>query len=201
MWTQWPGSSGASGPKERVTMVTMKRSLILPLAACCAVVLAMNARPALATGYYTTSVETDKVVYEVGEWATVTHTILNPSDEAVSLSFGWTPGYDIWAYDNPGDLSVGELYLTREPVRDINQGAYWASWTLDLSPGESYQTDYAWNLTDDDGDELVPGEYVIVESALFADTRITIVPEPGTLAGLLIGAGIACLKRGRRRSG
>jgi len=133
--------AGPRGPKERETMAKIKRSVILLLAAWCVVALALSAPPALGTGYYTTSVETDKAVYEVGEWATVTHTILSPSDsdEGAWLWFATTPGYDMFVYEDPGGLSPIELFLNREPVSNIANAQAQMEWEITLLPGESME--------------------------------------------------------------
>ena len=68
---------------------------------------------------------------------------------------------------------------------------------LVLPPSESVQHDYTWDLTDYAGNAVAPGEYELV-GVIYGDrsvsTRITLVPEPGTLV-LLLPAIVTLVRR------
>jgi len=162
------------------------------------VILVSGVPLAWGGGYYATSVETDKTVYELGETASITHTIFNPSEEAVYIFLHTSPGFDILVYDNPGDLTGGELYLTRDPICNIIKGQRQMFRQFWLLPGEFVEDQASWDLVDNDEQPLVVGEYGIVESFGHASTRITIIPEPSALLGFAIAAGIFCSRRRRR---
>ena len=130
------------------------------------------------------SIQTDREVYQLGEEVRITHRAVNEGDADVTIRFGWAPGF--------------EFYILAEGVRiePWVQARAAVIWWLTLSPGESYVSEWTWDMTDRDGNPLAPGAYDIVgvshggpDPVLpgmdYPDvpvTSITIVPEPGMLA-------------------
>jgi len=137
-------------------------------------------------------IETDKEVYQLGEEVRITHRAVNQGEVDVTIRFGWAPGFEFCIV--AGDESMEPWFQARSPV----------IWWLTLTPGESYITEWTWDMTDRDGIPLAPGNYDIVgvsHGALdpvlpgvdYPDvpvTSITIVPEPGMLGFVSLGFGV-----------
>ena len=127
------------------------------------------------------ALETDKAIYQLGETVYATHTITNTLDVSVDLEFRKAPGFDLWVLDyGETTWQAYTLFLT-------------VVWTRTFEPGEILEFDYTWDMTDNDGNPVLPGEYDMVGVNYGDDnhviTNITIVPEPATV--ILMGlAGI-----------
>ncbi len=119
------------------------------------------------------ALETDKAIYQLGETVYVSHTITNTLDVSVELEFRKEPGFDLWVMQ--GDSTIYIEY----PF------AKWVTWTRTFEPGEILEFDYTWDMTDNDGNPVLPGEYDMVGVNYGDDnhviTNITIVPEPATV--------------------
>jgi len=145
------------------------------------------------------SIETDKQVYQLGEEVRITHRAVNEGDADVTIRFGWAPGFEFYILAE--GVMIEPWYQARSPV----------IWWLALSPGESYVSEWTWDMTDRDGNPLGPGAYDIVgvshggpdpvlpgmDYPDVAVTSITIVPEPGMLA--LVSVSLCLLLRRRMR--
>ncbi len=123
------------------------------------------------------SLETDKTIYQLGETVYATHTITNPLDVPVDVEFAQESGFDLWVLKN-GER-IWQQYTAFKCV----------IWTRTFAPGEILEFDYTWDMTDNDGNAVLPGEYelvgVIYGHGRNVSTNITIVPEPAmvTLMG------------------
>jgi hypothetical protein len=147
---------------------------------------------------YVYSIETDKQVYQLGEEVLITHRAINEGEVSITLEFLYTPGFsfkvlrdgeEVWA---PFVLCPGR-YL-------------WG-----LAPGESYVTQWTWDMNDSDGNPLAPGRYEIlgiphggpspiVLGGHYSQrpvTTITIVPEPG-MVGIFLLSFCVVLRRKTR---
>ena len=138
------------------------------------------------------SLETDKTIYQLDETVYATHTITNPLDVPVDVEFTQEPGFNLWVMQ--GDTEIWAAYRAFAQV----------IWTRTFAPGEILKFDYTWDMTDNDGDVILPGEYelvgVIYGAGRNVSTNITIVPEPA-MVGLMGMAGmyLAFFQNRRRR--
>lgn len=145
-------------------------------------------------------IETDKEVYQLGEEVRITHRALNQGEADVTIRFGWAPGFEFYILAE--GVRIEPWFQVRFPV----------IWWLTLSPGESYVSEWTWDMTDSEGNPLAPGAYDIVgvshggpDPVLpgmdYPDvpvTSITIVPEAGMLGFVSLGFGVLLRrKRGR----
>ena len=132
------------------------------------------------------SLETDKIIYQLGETVYVTHTITNPFDVPVDVGFVQEPGFDLWVMQ--GDSTIYVEY----PF------ALLVTWTRTFEPGEILEFDYTWDMTDRYGNAVLPGEYeligVVHGGGKNISTNITIIPEPATMVCFTLG-GLWLLRR------
>jgi hypothetical protein len=142
-------------------------------------------------------IETDKPVYQLGEEVHITHQALNRGDADVTIQFGWEPGFEFFIL--AGEETIEPWLQARSPV----------IWRLTLSPGESYATEWTWDMTDMEGNLLALGSYDIVgvshggpDPVLPGMDRpdvpvatIVIIPEPAMVGLLLMGFGILLRRR------
>ena len=134
------------------------------------------------------SVETDKTIYQLGETVYATHTITNPQDYSVNATFRQSPGFNLLVMQ--GDTDIWAVYRAFAAV----------IWTQTFEPGEILELNYTWDMTDNEGDTVLPDEYEIMGVTYGigqnVSTNITIVPEPATLILLVFGGlGILCSNR------
>jgi len=179
------------------------------------VVLALSAPQASAvlTGTIAIELETDKTGYQLGEEVHIVYRVSNMSDCTAEWSFAETPGWDVWAFENPTDLSMEELLLEQEPI--------WTAVWIFTGPGgygqeagEIMEMDFVWDLSDIQGNPVLPNEYELVAVVYGsvgsscgasldlsnAHVHIAVVPEPSAL-GLLGWSGLLLARRrltGRR---
>lgn len=139
------------------------------------------------------SLESDKSLYQLGETVHATHTITNPFDVPVGLDLNCSPGFNLLV--KQGDI---EVYAAHNAFLAVMQ-------TLMFQAGETLELDYTWDVMDNYGNPVLPGEYELVGvvhdvgiGTYASSTIITIVPEPGTLGLLLLG-GLGLLRRRRHR--
>ena len=146
------------------------------------------------------SIETDKQVYQLWEEVYITHRAVNQGEVDIWLEFLCSPACQF--YILAGDERIQPCQILCQVI-----------WGFTLSPGESYGSEWTWDMTDRDGSPLAPGNYDIVGIAHGGPSRplvigahypqeapvttITVVPEPGMLATSLLSFGV--LLRGRRR--
>jgi hypothetical protein len=95
-------------------------------------------------------IETDKSVYRLGEEVHITHRAMNLGDADVTIRFGWAPGFEFVIM--AGGETIEPWLEARAPV----------IWRLTLCPGESYVTEWTWDMTDMEGNPLPLGRYDIV---------------------------------------
>ncbi len=135
------------------------------------------------------TIETDKPIYSLTEDVHVTHRVTNPLNVNVTLGFTQEPGFNLWIRDE-GNL-----------IWRSSEGFLLVVWELTLSPGETIQHDYLWNLTDANDNPVGPGQYELVSmmNEWYEDsgTTITIIPEPTTLVLLLVGLGLTSMRKRR----
>jgi len=135
--------------------------------------------------------QTDKPVYQLGEDVHVIQRLTNRASGDFTMEFMQEPGFDLWVLEDGN--------------RIWSQSGGWAFpvvWYLTLGPGESVERQYTWDMTDDEGNPVGPGQYdlVGVPQRSEARTQITIIPEPGTIALMLLGLGLLT-RRPMRRHG
>lgn len=145
------------------------------------------------------TIETDKLIYQPGEAVHITQRIVNQGQSVgVDWPFTCEPALEFCV------LSGGALVA---PGPHGHPARYW---TIDLSPGESFEMQWTWDQTDADGHLLPPGIYDIVGvtggamSAYDPVVSVTIVPEtivPEPAAAALAGLGIGLLSLRRRKRG
>ena len=188
----------------------MKQSLVSGLAACCVVVLALGAPPAEAVPLVEVTVETDKAVYQLGETSSIVCTLYNPTDE-LAWAGGSTGPVELCAFENAANRDRLDLLANEEPL-------WYSPMFLDpfaprlvVIPGQIREAHLAWYYSTDEGG-LHLGEYELVvdiwphEGTVIdytnAATHITVVPEPGMLALVVMGAGALIIRprRGGRGS-
>ena len=135
----------------------------------------------------------DRTTYQLGETVFVTHTITNPLDVPVDVEFRQQPGFNLWVMQ--GDSTIYIEYPFGLQV----------IWTRTFAPNEILEFDYTWDMTDNDGNTVLPGEYdlvgVIHGHGRNVSTNITIVPEPATVMLFALGAIIMHRRDSRREIG
>lgn len=138
------------------------------------------------------SIETDKQVYQLGEQVRVTHRAVNQGEVDIRFEFLYSPAFQF--YILAAEERIDPWFEARSPV----------IWGFTLSPGDSYVTEWTWEITDADGSPLPPGHYDIVgignggPSPIVVGahypvppiTSITVVPEPGILGFVALGFGL-----------
>jgi len=141
-------------------------------------------------------IETDKPVYQLGEEVHITHRAMNLGDADVTIRFTCEPGFRFDVV-TAGERVEPWLWVLSARV-----------WSLTLSPGESYESEWTWDMADSDGNPVLPGTYdilglshgtpVMPVGASSPDdpvTSITIVPEPAMVGLLSLGFGILLRRR------
>ena len=166
-------------------------------------VLLLAAPVGQASIFPVATLEADKAVYHWGEEVQLVHLVTNTSDTDFTFWFaGSSPRWDLYAFENAAGLEPLSLLMTQEPVWGRGDDAclpWYQTWSLPLtlSPGQTLEYHYTWDLRDEDG-ELVPhGVYEVVETITLAGARFTVMPEPGTLILLCSGSILALIRRVR----
>jgi hypothetical protein len=138
------------------------------------------------------SIETDRDTYQLGQVVHAVHRVANDGDADFTMEILQTPGFDLHVLAEDG----GKVWSAHRAFA-LNV------WYLTLGPGESVERNYAWDMIDEFGAPVAPGEYqivgVIYGTGGSVATSITIMPEP---ASLLVGISgfFFVLGRGRRTS-
>jgi len=158
--------------------------------------------PAEATALVEVTVETDKPVYQLGESCSILCTLYNPTDELARCR-GSTGPVELCAFENAANLGRLDLLENEDPLR---------TWGMFMDPfagtlvraGETREHHSAWHYSTGEGG-LHVGEYeLVVDIGAYdgtvidytnAATHITVVPEPGTLALVFVGAGTLLIRR------
>lgn len=136
-------------------------------------------------------IRTDALVYEPGQTALVSFGVTNVGTVDGSVGGNRSP-------------VLGWCILDGDTRIDPYVGVYAAViWQKTLAPGESYAYQHKWDLTDLEGNPLPPGNYDLVLTSYDTiprdspSVRITVVPEPTTLA-LVVPGVLALLPRRQR---
>jgi hypothetical protein len=130
-------------------------------------------------------IETDKEVYQLGEEVLITHRAVNCGETDIKMRFLYAPAFEFF-------VLAGE-----ERIEPWVQLRFTVIWGFRLSPGESYVTEWTWDMTDSEGTPLSPGTYEIVGASNGGPepvlppggmarpdvpvASIAIIPEPGML--------------------
>ncbi|MHC4842901.1 MAG: PEP-CTERM sorting domain-containing protein [Planctomycetota bacterium] len=132
-------------------------------------------------------IQTNQSVYDLGENVELLYRVTNLGTEETTFYFPQDPEWNFWAYKN------------QENVWRAVNGWWTRSTSLTLSPSESEEYSYIWDMVDSDGYLVESRGYDIV-GGLFStsggyeytevEVPITIVPEPSSLALLIIGVSV-----------
>ena len=178
----------------------MKPSATYVLAAVSLVVaLALYACPVWAGGQCIVSVDTDKAVYGLGETSIVLWTLENPGDELACVTCPV-----MYVFENAANLGRGDLLANQEPLDDWDLIVQPFGQVICVPAGEALGGSRYWCSTS----SLGLGEYELVAVTwpysdgtvidyTNASAHITVVPEPGTLALVIVGALSAVIRRGK----
>ncbi len=144
------------------------------------------------------TIETDKAIYQLGEQVHVVQEYSNLGGVDISFNFNQEPGFDMWVLKDGNVIwhqVKGGLPVVTYPT---------------LSAGESFKDEYIWEMINDDGNPVAPGEYEVwglmlgsypakvgCEYPAAPSTTITIIPEPTTLVSLLVGLGLTSMRKRR----
>ncbi len=134
------------------------------------------------------TIETDKIIYSLGEEVHVYHSVTNPLDVSYTFQFTQGPGFFLRVKQDGNTVWEHQTFLLMP-------------WDLTLLPDETVEQEYIWYMLDASGNLVDPGEYELVSTTggSFEDssTTITIIPEPTTLVLLLVGLGFTSLRKRR----
>lgn len=144
-------------------------------------------------------VQTDKSVYLLGEDVEILYRITNLGQESITYTVSWSPIWNFWSETGGQHIWTG-MYSKLGMVT-----------SLTLEPSESvefpeYNPPFTWDLCDDTGDLVQPGEYDVIggidHSENYYDytkvsVQIEVIPEPATLS--LFGGGALLFSRFSKR--
>ncbi|MDY6912564.1 MAG: BsuPI-related putative proteinase inhibitor [Chloroflexota bacterium] len=150
------------------------------------------------------SIETDKSVYSLPEDVQVVYRVTNISNETYAW-WSWAPAYDV------------VVSRDAEPIWWVSYGEFYNAGPVGttLSPGQSKELRYTWDMKDNEGNMVTPGTYEIEGGMYLCEstpgllhgsvignraTNITIIPEPASLTLMLLGLGYITARK-RKRSG
>lgn len=133
-------------------------------------------------------VQTDKSTYDLGENVEMLFRVTNLTDADVLIGCSRHGEFNLLVEKNG------------EAVWYLAHAFAWFSPGVELSDGESKNIPYIWNMIGDNNNLVAPGIYDVVgvmynepwtgTGPTEVSVPITIVPEPGSLALLLFGAGL-----------
>lgn len=135
-------------------------------------------------------IQTDKLVYNLGESVNMLHRVTNLRDQDVIISCSVTPEFDFFVKKDGNSIW--------SKVR----GWYLYSPGVEILSGESIEKTYSWDMKDYNGNFLTPGVYSVVglmhnemwnrnNFGSFVPTEVSvsinIIPEPSSLVLFMIG--------------
>jgi hypothetical protein len=173
--------------RARIVKITTLTTIMCFSTSANATLVNWNAIEVNDVEYY---VQTDKSTYLLGEDVEMLYRITNLGQESITYTVGWSPIWNFWAETGGQHIWTG-MYSKLAVVT-----------SLTIEPGESvefpeYNSPFTWDLRDDAGDLVQPGEYNVVGGIdhpedYYAYTKvpvqIEVIPEPATLLLLAIGA-------------
>ncbi len=133
---------------------------------------------------------TDKTFYSWGEQVNVVHRVSNIGELTRTFQFNCEP------WENLQIQQDGQLIWERPTPFAMSRPK------VVLSPGDVWESQYTWDLRDNAGEFVPPGQYDVT-GVLYGDgssisVPITVLPEPSGVGVTLVGAGLWTLRRRRR---
>jgi len=162
--------------------------------------LALLLAPAAGQADWVTPVgtlEADKGTYHWGDEVQLVHLVTNYDDTSYTYQFNQNPGWNVYAYENSAGLDPWSLLMTQEPLWTAFDRWVMYGYSITLTPGQTVECHYSWDLRDYDDEFVAPGIYEVVEDLTGQSARFTVTPEPGTVL-LLVAAGVPLLMKHRR---
>ena len=140
--------------------------------------------------------QTDDSIYNLGEDIEMLYRVTNLSSEEVTFIFGGSPEWNFWAEKNEENI-----WTAVEGWWAIGSG-------FTLAPSEYKEFPYIWDMRDNEDHLIVTGEYDMIgglDGGTSISTKeyeftevsvpIAVVPEPCTLAFIMIGLPVLFRKR------
>jgi len=171
--------------KKVITVIMV----VLALTECAKATL-VNSNSIIQDGieYY---LQTDKFVYNLGEDVEMLFRVTNLRDEDVLIGCSRKGEFNLWV---------------QKDSETIWARSHWFAWFspgVELSAGESIDVSHIWNMVDDTGSLIEPGDYSIV-GVMYNEpwnyyynhrgyiithvgVPMSIIPEPGSLSLFIVG--------------
>jgi len=113
-------------------------------------------------------VQTDKSVYHLGEDVELLYRVSNLSEDDVEFIFSYGP------LENTCDWMVDKDQLRMWD--NLGRPSTDAFTSFSLSPSESFEYSHTWNMTDKNGDDILPGNYNVTGVLGYRETHDRYVP-------------------------